>query len=732
MLLNTLVSKLSFLHDLMDYKRVLASKSALVLISVGLGLIATLGFAPYHMWVVTAVSLIFELYFTSCQKTTKRVFCSLLLYFTALNAITLEWLNFVMNGFGALPLPLSWCIEIIFAAYLALFHALFGSIAFRAAWRRIKPQPESTLIPAPAATATSPAIAPAPATSSATTVEASSADADDDDYEDDFDAMPERGIGAFKAQALSQKEAEAEAEAAEPSSQEVIAALDSIKPDLPGGMPGMFSHDLSLPVLTDKKGQKYRFYKHVYLLCFLPVALVLSDFLIGWLFTGFPWMYLGYIATDGPFSSYAPLFGVRGITLLLLICVGALALTLERRFIYLPIAASIFLLGVFTLGIRYTSDLPAIKVAGVQGAIPQSIKWDPLQTMPTIEKYLSLTMEYFGQSDLIVWPESALPIFAQQITPLLRDINIHAEATGSPILIGIQRYELLEPTGPASTPAATTTNSNDPSSKDSELTKTSPSADETLIEGTSTASTATTNTTPAAEEKPQAQAPATNGGKRRLVPRQSFNSLFLLGQSESLEDVQVYDKRKLVPFGEVVPFAQYTRALGSIFNFPMSSFTPGATLQKQMHLKERDLYFIPAICYESIFPEALAELHDENTNGILMVSNDSWFGHTRGPEEHLAIARMRTMEMQKPMLRITNSGISALIDPMGKVVTELPRDEAAVLFTDMPLAKGMTPYMRWGNIPLYIALPLLLLIGIYFRHKEEDLNEQHFQELVRP
>ena len=479
-------------------------------------------------------------------------------------------------------------------------------------------------------------------------------------------------------------------------------------------------------------------------------------------------MYLGYIATDGPFASYAPLVGVRGITLVIFICAGALALTLERRFIYLPIAASLFLVGVFMMEVRYTSDLPEIKIAGVQGAIPQSIKWDPRHTMPTIEKYLSMTMEYFGKSDLIVWPESALPIFAQQIMPLLNDINIHADATGTPILLGIQRYEYAKEASPSSAESAKSSADTQNNNTDANI-PVQPSNDEQLItiNGKSsdtqqaTAQTAAQATAQAtAQAAAQAAEPAaelTKANDKVVVaqstaeqaaqdnsadahhgqllsrpPRLSYNSLFLMGQGDQLAYVQIYDKRKLVPFGEVVPFAQYTRALGSIFNFPMSSFTPGSEQQQQMHLEQKDLYFIPAICYESIFPEAMAAMHDERTNGIIMVSNDSWFGDTRGPEEHLAIARMRTMEMQKPMLRITNSGISASIDALGKVQHELPRNEAAVMYEDFTPAKGNTPYMLWGNIPLYIALPLLVLVGIFFRHKEEDLQDLHFQELVRP
>lgn len=825
-MLNKLVLQLGFLHDLIDYHSMLHSKLALVVISLTLGLGATLGFAPYNLWVITIVSLTFEFFFIGTLKNAKQVFCSLLIYFTALNASTLEWLNFVMNGFGDLPLPIAWAIEILFATYLAVFHALFGAIAFRAALRLIRAKQTdidhassvSTVAPAPApapaASTPSQSTAMAAATANKDTATAKQSEIDhnanendneDEDTDEDYDdAMPQRGIAALKAARQDDND-----DYPEPSKGEIIAALDSIKPDLPGGMPSMFSQSLTLPVLTSKNGQKLRFYKHVYLLCFLPLALILADLLIGWLLTGFPWMYIGYIAVEGPFSSYAPWFGVRGISLVIFVCAGALALSLDRRFLYLPIAAILFLLGVFFFEVRYTSDLPAIKVAGVQGAIPQSIKWDPRHTKPTIEKYVNLTMEYFGKSDLIVWPESAIPIFAQQIMPLLRDINIHATATGSPIFIGIQHYITLPPSDEASDTAATdptaaanstpqagsaTTNTAAATIPNTTSAATNSEASTTLEQPTAMAATATetgspvtltasadtstattantsqdiaTNNTSAASaahaanainnvttsktQEPQVYELVSDAsGHATTVPahktehatvtavkhqrlyRQSFNSIFLLGQGEDFSTVQIYDKRKLVPFGEVVPFAQYTRDLGALFNFPMSSFTSGAAAQKQMYLQDKDLYFLPAICYESIFPEAIAALHDEHTNAILMVSNDSWFGSTRGPQEHLAIARMRTIEMQKPMLRITNSGISAYIDALGKIKQQLPQEEAAVLYGDFIPAKGTTPYMLWGNIPLYGILLLLGALGCFLRTRDEDIRDQHLQELVRP
>ena len=208
--------------------------------------------------------------------------------------------------------------------------------------------------------------------------------------------------------------------------------------------------------------------------------------------------------------------------------------------------------------------------------------------------------------------------------------------------------------------------------------------------------------------------------------------MFLLGQGPDLDNLQNYDKRQLVPFGEVVPFEKYTRQLGSIFNFPMSSFTHGAYEQKQMFLEQQGLSLIPALCYESIFPELMLSLHDENTNGIIMISNDSWYGDTRGPQEHLAIAQMRSLEMQKPMIRVTNSGITAYINEKGEVVKRLPSNVDGALQMNFVPTKGMTPYVRFGNIPLYILLVLLIIIGIYLRSQDQDERIAILKEMVRP
>lgn len=621
---------------------------ATMLASLLLGALATLGFAPYHQWVLLLISLAFEIFLLMRLRCKKYVFLSLLLYFTALNALTLEWLNFVMTGFGQLPLLASWLIELIFSAYLAFFHALLGTLAFSLALKRLKPTAPAATPAQPASSPAQPASSPAQpaptqsadAAQSAAAKEESCAEADEDEDYDDSDAQPSRGISSLMGD-----------------------------PELTGGaLPGWVPNSEHLTGQSIKgypcfklKGHEVRFYKNVFALCFLPLALIGADFIIGWLFTGFPWMYLGYGLLDGPFSAYAPLVGVRGLSFLFFICAGALALAVERSYVYLPIAGVLFLIALFTQGISYVKDLAPVTMAGIQGNIAQAIKWDPRNTLPTIDKYLDLTHPLIGHNDLIIWPESALPVFIGQVEPLMADLNSYAYERHSPILVGIQRYE---------------------------------------------------------------------------PPRTSFNSIFLLGQASDLAAAQVYDKRALVPFGEVIPMESQLRKLGPLFNFPMSSFTKGAYDQAQLKLNqvaaECTLNFVPAICYESIFPELIAAMADESTNGIIMVSNDSWYGDTRGPQEHLAIARMRALELQKPMMRVTNSGITAYIDAQGKVVKRLPQNVDGVLQVEFVPTQGQTPYGRFGNLPLYVLIVLVAALGLALRRRDITAEQESLSTLIRP
>lgn len=161
-----------------------------------------------------------------------------------------------------------------------------------------------------------------------------------------------------------------------------------------------------------------------------------------------------------------------------------------------------------------------------------------------------------------------------------------------------------------------------------------------------------------------------------------------------------YHKHHLLPFGEFVPFEDLLRPVAPLFNLPMSSFTAGSLVQN--NLDANGLQLAPALCYEIIFNEQVRKNVTDNTDFILTLSNDAWFGHSIGPLQHMEIARMRALELGKPVIRSTNNGVTAVTDYRGKIIKQLPQFETGVLRAKIHPSLGHTPYFFVGTWPLYI------------------------------
>ncbi len=181
-----------------------------------------------------------------------------------------------------------------------------------------------------------------------------------------------------------------------------------------------------------------------------------------------------------------------------------------------------------------------------------------------------------------------------------------------------------------------------------------------------------------------------------------FNSLLVPGGAVPAR----YDKRHLVPFGEYVPFG----LLGTLEQFlTVTAFnaSPGHG-RNLMHVGETPIG--AAVCYEVLFGE---EVIDALPEAVLLVnvSNDAWFGESIGPKQHLEIARMRSLETARPLLRATNNGITAVIRADGRVADRLPQFTTAVLYASVQPRTGVTPYAVVGNWPAVgLALALLLIV----------------------
>jgi apolipoprotein N-acyltransferase len=172
----------------------------------------------------------------------------------------------------------------------------------------------------------------------------------------------------------------------------------------------------------------------------------------------------------------------------------------------------------------------------------------------------------------------------------------------------------------------------------------------------------------------------------------------------------VYDKRHLVPFGEFVPWG--FRWFVQMMHIPLGDFGRGANTQRPFAVGGQRVAF--NICYEDLFGEEIIDAIRGASGATILanVSNIGWFGRSHALPQHLQISRMRALETGRPMLRATNTGMTALIDAQGRVVAALPPHEAGLLDVQVQGTEGLTPYVRTGNLGvLVVALAALLGTG---------------------
>ncbi|WP_246039888.1 apolipoprotein N-acyltransferase [Sulfitobacter sabulilitoris] len=194
-------------------------------------------------------------------------------------------------------------------------------------------------------------------------------------------------------------------------------------------------------------------------------------------------------------------------------------------------------------------------------------------------------------------------------------------------------------------------------------------------------------------------------GVQRREAGTLYNSLVLLDGQGGV--AQTYDKHHIVPFGEYLPFGNLLGRFGlrglAAADGNGYGRGPGARLLDLGALGTA----LPLICYEAVFA------HDVNAapsrpGMLIQITNDAWFGQTSGPQQHLAQARMRAIEQGLPMMRAANTGISAMIDPRGRIVQSLALGQAGYVDAALPAALPPTLYSRTGDTPLVIFLTIVL------------------------
>jgi len=187
-----------------------------------------------------------------------------------------------------------------------------------------------------------------------------------------------------------------------------------------------------------------------------------------------------------------------------------------------------------------------------------------------------------------------------------------------------------------------------------------------------------------------------------------WNSVLAIHREQGI--VAGYDKAKLVPFGEFVPLRNYlpdwltTPAAGMDF-----ARGPGPVTLQLPGLPPVS----PLICYEVIFPSLAVTKDGERPQWLLNVTNDAWFGISSGPYQHFAMARVRAVEQGLPLVRVANTGISAVTDAYGRVEAELGLNEHGVIDANLPQALGPTPYSRFGEVPVLLVIFINIVLALF-------------------
>jgi apolipoprotein N-acyltransferase len=188
----------------------------------------------------------------------------------------------------------------------------------------------------------------------------------------------------------------------------------------------------------------------------------------------------------------------------------------------------------------------------------------------------------------------------------------------------------------------------------------------------------------------------------------AYNSVYVIDHDGSV--LSIYDKLHLVPFGEYLPFQDWMEKLGFVqLTKVQGGFIPG-TRRRSMDIPNAPR-MLPLICYEAIFPDDVVA-RDDRPGWIVNLTNDGWFGISTGPYQHLQQTRLRAIEEGLPVVRVANTGISAVIDPVGRIVAHLDLGVEGVLDSRLPAAIAPTFYARTGDIPAALIVAVAIIVVI--------------------
>ncbi|WMY95691.1 MAG: apolipoprotein N-acyltransferase [Arsenophonus sp.] len=359
--------------------------------------------------------------------------------------------------------------------------------------------------------------------------------------------------------------------------------------------------------------------------------------------TGFPWLQFGYTQINGPLKNIAPIFGVEMITFLLMLISNFFVFSvIKRKFI--PLFFGILILYSPILIKKYHWITPVMQkktqIVLIQGNITQNLKWKTEFLKNIMSIYLSLSKPYIGNTDIIIWPESAIPSLESHNTIWLTSLDDLLRSKKTHLITGIVDTK-----------------------------------------------------------------------KNTENIKKYFNTIIVLGEKKTYQypTKNRYQKHHLVPFGEFVPLEKILRPIAPLFNLPMSNFSSGNYYQKPLIVG--NIHLNAAICYEVILGKQIRDNFQPDVDFLLSIANDAWFGNSIGPWQHLQMARMRALELGRPLLNATNNGVTAVITPYGNIQSQLPQFTRSVLRTTVTPMKGITPYALWSNWPMWGFVILFIILA---------------------
>lgn len=346
-------------------------------------------------------------------------------------------------------------------------------------------------------------------------------------------------------------------------------------------------------------------------------------------FNGFTSLSLGYALIDTPLRGYAPVFGVYGVSTVgfFMAALAVYAVNMLASRPWRTVLAILAVFGLTTLGV-VLSQIDWVHPSGkpltyrlIQGNVIQAQKFDPAFVPKQIDAYEKAITQ--APADLIATPETALPVFLNQIPPgVMQRLEAFSQITNSHVLIGVATMD---------------------------------------------------------------------------ADARGFNSAIDIAPAGDF--IQRIDKVDLMPFGEYTPwgFSWFSKTL----NIPLKDLSAGAEGQRPFEVNGQKIGVM--ICQEDLLGRAALRWMP-SANLLLDITNLAWFDGTLAIGQRIQIARMRALEVGRPILRVANTGVTAAIDAQGNLLQALPIGTRAALSGKVQPVEGSTPFDLWGELPQVAAL----------------------------